>query len=86
MDRLESRMTGWKASWQVRKPVQHCRATRLKRPPAQGSRERIRVGCPLLGLLCVGWENLTKTGKTPEFELHYQDAYRSPYSLDGTQW
>ncbi|MBI5354710.1 MAG: SDR family oxidoreductase [Chloroflexi bacterium] len=31
---------------------------------------------PLLGLLRVGWENLTKTGKTPEFELHYQEAYQ----------
>jgi len=31
---------------------------------------------PLLGLLRVGWENLTKTGQTPEFELHYQEAYR----------
>ena len=34
---------------------------------------------PLLGLLRVGWENLTKTGKTPEFELHYQPAYQSKY-------
>jgi glucose 1-dehydrogenase len=32
---------------------------------------------PLLGLLRVGWENITKTGKTPEFELHYQEAYQS---------
>ncbi len=31
---------------------------------------------PLLGLIRVGWENLTKTGKTPEFELKYQEAYR----------
>lgn len=31
---------------------------------------------PLLGLLRVGWENLTKTGKTPEFQLHYQEAYQ----------
>ncbi len=31
---------------------------------------------PLLGLLRVGWENLTKTGKTPQFELHYQEAYQ----------
>ncbi len=31
---------------------------------------------PLLGLLRVGWENLTKTGKTPEFELHEQEVYR----------
>ena len=34
---------------------------------------------PLLGLMRVGWENLTKTGKTPEFELHYQPAYQSKY-------
>ena len=31
---------------------------------------------PLLGLIRVGWENLTKTSKTPEFELNYQEAYR----------
>lgn len=34
---------------------------------------------PLLGLLRVGWENLTRTGKTPEFELHYQEAYKPKY-------
>jgi NAD(P)-dependent dehydrogenase (short-subunit alcohol dehydrogenase family) len=34
---------------------------------------------PLLGLLRVGWENLTKTGNRPEFELHYQPAYKSKY-------
>src|SRR5512134_1795836 len=34
---------------------------------------------PLLGLLRVGWENLTKTGKTPEFELHYQEPYQPKY-------
>ena len=34
---------------------------------------------PLLGLLRVAWENVTKTGKTPEFELHYQEAYLSKY-------
>ncbi|MBL8102080.1 MAG: SDR family oxidoreductase [Anaerolineales bacterium] len=34
---------------------------------------------PLLGLIRVGWENLTKTGKKPEFEFHYQEAYRSKY-------
>jgi len=38
---------------------------------------------PLLGLLRVGWENLTKTGKTPEFELNYQEAYRSKYLQKG---
>jgi len=31
---------------------------------------------PLFGLIRVGWENLTKTGKTPEFEMKYQEAYR----------
>jgi glucose 1-dehydrogenase len=34
---------------------------------------------PLLGLLRVGWENLTKTGKTPEFELRYQEAYQPKF-------
>ena len=34
---------------------------------------------PLLGLIRVGWEDLTRTGKTPEFELRYQEAYRSKY-------
>ena len=38
---------------------------------------------PLLGLLRVGWENLTKTGKTPEFKLNYQEAYRSKYLQKG---
>jgi len=31
---------------------------------------------PMLGLVRVGWENLTKTGKTPEFKLNYQPAYK----------
>ncbi len=34
---------------------------------------------PLLGLIRVGWENITKTGKTPEFKSHYQEAYRSKH-------
>jgi NAD(P)-dependent dehydrogenase (short-subunit alcohol dehydrogenase family) len=38
---------------------------------------------PLLGLIRVGWENITKTGKTPEYELHYQEAYRSKYLTKG---
>jgi NAD(P)-dependent dehydrogenase (short-subunit alcohol dehydrogenase family) len=38
---------------------------------------------PYLGLLRVAWENLTKTGKTPEFELHYQEAYKSKYLAKG---
>ena len=31
---------------------------------------------PMLGLLRIGWENLTKTAKTPEFELHYEPGYK----------
>ena len=31
---------------------------------------------PLIGLLRVMWENITKTGKTPEFNLHFEDAYK----------
>ncbi|GAB4429347.1 MAG: SDR family oxidoreductase [Anaerolineales bacterium] len=31
---------------------------------------------PLLGLLKVLWENLTKTGKTPEFKLQFKEAYK----------
>jgi short-subunit dehydrogenase len=34
---------------------------------------------PLLGLLRVGWENLTKTGKTPEYTLHYEEAYQPEF-------
>jgi len=34
---------------------------------------------PLLGLLRVGWENLTRTGKAPGFELHYQEAYQPKF-------
>jgi NAD(P)-dependent dehydrogenase (short-subunit alcohol dehydrogenase family) len=34
---------------------------------------------PLLGLLRVGWENITKTGKTPEFELRYQEVYQPKF-------
>jgi NAD(P)-dependent dehydrogenase (short-subunit alcohol dehydrogenase family) len=38
---------------------------------------------PLLGLLRVGWENLTKTSKTPSFDIHYQPAYRSKFINKG---
>jgi NAD(P)-dependent dehydrogenase (short-subunit alcohol dehydrogenase family) len=34
---------------------------------------------PLLGLIRVSWENLTKTGKTPEFELKYQEVHQPKY-------
>jgi len=30
---------------------------------------------PFVGLIRVGWENLTKTGKTPEFDLHFEKGY-----------
>jgi NAD(P)-dependent dehydrogenase (short-subunit alcohol dehydrogenase family) len=30
---------------------------------------------PFFGLIRVGWENLTKTGRAPEFELHYEQGY-----------
>jgi NAD(P)-dependent dehydrogenase (short-subunit alcohol dehydrogenase family) len=31
---------------------------------------------PLLGLLRVMWENITKTGKTPKYKLHYEESYK----------
>ena len=31
---------------------------------------------PVLGLLRIGWENLTGTGRTPEFELRVEPPYR----------
>ena len=31
---------------------------------------------PMFGLLRVTWENITKTGKTPKYELHYEDSYK----------
>ena len=31
---------------------------------------------PMLGLLRVAWENITKTGKTPDYSLHYTEAYQ----------
>jgi NAD(P)-dependent dehydrogenase (short-subunit alcohol dehydrogenase family) len=31
---------------------------------------------PMLGLLRVGWENITKTGRAPEFELKIEPEYR----------
>ncbi len=34
---------------------------------------------PMLGLLKIGWENLTKTGKEPEFTLHYEEAYKPEF-------
>ncbi len=31
---------------------------------------------PLLGLLHIAWENITKTGKRPEFEIHFEPGYK----------
>ena len=31
---------------------------------------------PMLGLLRVAWENITKTGDRPEFTVQYEEAYR----------
>ena len=31
---------------------------------------------PMLGLLRVAWENITHTGKTPKYELRYEDSYK----------
>jgi NAD(P)-dependent dehydrogenase (short-subunit alcohol dehydrogenase family) len=31
---------------------------------------------PMLGLIRVMWENITKTGKTPEYTLHFEEAYK----------
>jgi short-subunit dehydrogenase len=30
----------------------------------------------MLSLLRIQWENLTRTGKTPEYTLHYEDPYK----------
>ncbi len=36
----------------------------------------IKPWTPFLGILRVTWENWTKTGKTPEFELEFKEAYK----------
>lgn len=59
-------------------------ADKLTKTIANNHREFMEVKLfkpwtPLLGLIRVGWENLTKTGQTPEFELHYQPEYKSKY-------
>ena len=33
-----------------------------------------------LSLLKVTWQNLTRTGKTPNYQLHYEDAYQPEFS------
>jgi NAD(P)-dependent dehydrogenase (short-subunit alcohol dehydrogenase family) len=36
----------------------------------------IKPWTPFVGLLRVAWENITKTGERPEFELYYKDVYK----------
>jgi NADP-dependent 3-hydroxy acid dehydrogenase YdfG len=36
----------------------------------------IRPWTIMLSLLRMQWENLTRTGKTPEYTLHYEDPYK----------
>jgi glucose 1-dehydrogenase len=31
---------------------------------------------PMFGLLRVTWENITKTGKAPEYNLHFEESYK----------
>jgi glucose 1-dehydrogenase len=56
-------------------------ARQLVRTVAGQRREFVEVQLfkpwtPLLGLLRVAWENLTRTGKTPEFVLKNEPAYQ----------
>jgi len=60
-------------------------AEKLVRTIARDEKEFMEVRLfkpwtPLLGLTRIGWENLTKTGKTPEFQLNYRPAYKSRYA------
>jgi len=64
----------------------------LARPPQQAARQLVQAlsnnrkefveihamkpWTPMIGLVRVAWENLTKTGKTPVYTLHYEDAYK----------
>jgi len=65
------------------KPAKYA-ARKLVKAVANQSKEFVEVKLfkpwtPLLGLMRVGWENLTKTGKTPEFELRYQEVYQPKF-------
>ena len=64
----------------ARQPEQSARKlvdvlTRLKKPFSEY--RVIKPWTPYLGLLRVLWENITKTAKTPEFELHAKDPYKN---------
>jgi glucose 1-dehydrogenase len=65
------------------KPAEEA-AAQLVKSIASQRREFVEVQLfkpwtPMLGLLKVGWENLTKTGKEPEFTLHCEDAYKPEF-------
>lgn len=36
----------------------------------------IKMWTPFLGLLKILWDNITKTGEKPEFEIGFKDAYK----------
>ncbi len=59
-------------------------AGQLVRVLAKNKREFVEIHVmkpwtPLLGLIRVGWENLTKTGTRPEYFARYVDAYRPDF-------
>jgi short-subunit dehydrogenase len=56
-------------------------AQRLVEPIANDKKQfteyrMLRPWTIMLSLLRVGWEDLTKTGKTPKYTLRFEDAYR----------
>ncbi len=64
----------------------------LVKPPEVAAKELVRViadnqkefaeihvmkpWTPMFGILRVIWENVTKTGKKPKYELHYEESYK----------
>jgi len=64
-------------------PAKHA-ADKLVKTVSGNRREFLEVQLfkpwtPLFGLVRVGWENLTKTGKAPEIDMHFQESYQSKY-------
>ena len=53
---------------------------------ATNSREFVEVNVmkpwtPMLGLMRVAWENITKTGHAPQYSLHYEEAYQPDFDV-----
>ena len=53
---------------------------------ATNSREFVEVNVmkpwtPMLGLMRVAWENITKTGHAPQYRLHYEEAYQPDFDV-----